>query len=416
MSNTVSSVVPERSRRLSGRLVKLSAVPLVAATALTTAVLGLAPLAASANSASPYVIDVVIPLTGPLQTFGIANEHAIRAAATVINAEGGMVGHKIVIHFTNDKGTPTQAVSIAKGYLSSSTKPNYLYAGNSSPEALAVLPLATAAKVLTMQQAVTKTVDTYHKYPYNFTTAPTTAIGYTTLAQAFKAKGYKKAGILTLATSFGSSEAAHAVTRFKKAGIQSKVVTYAFTALSVTPQLETLQAYGPTVLYYVGFGPGPGHILSDLHTLGWNVPTVGSPAVAATNLKGLVPATVLDKTEVEAFTVEQYVAPAKRSKALKACIAALRRQGPIAIPLYNYTFTYDGVMLLYLAAKQANSITTAKMVSALEHLKTPMTKPYVSFPIEAYSPTKHAITATTKSFTFLREGALITGTLQPFSS
>lgn len=414
MSNVVPSVASPGSQRRS-RL-KWASAPLAAAAALATVAIGLTPMAsASPKAASPYVVDVILPLTGPLQTFGIANEHALKAAATVINGRGGMVGHKITMHFTNDKGTPTQAVSIAKGYLASSTKPNYLYAGNSSPEALAVIPLATAKKVLTMQQAVTKTVDTYHKYPYNFTTAPTTVIGYTTLAKNFQSKGYKKVGILTLSTSFGASEASHAVTRLGKIGIQTKVVTYAFTTLTVTPQLETLQAYGATVVYYVGFGPGPGHILTDLHTLGWNVPTVGSPAVAATNLKTLVPATVLSKTEVEAFTVEQYVTPAKRSKALKTCIAALKRQGPIAIPLYNYTFTYDGLMLLWLAAEQAKSITTAKMVHALEHLVTPKTKPYVSFPVEGYSPTQHAITAKTSSFTFLREGALITGTLHPFS-
>jgi branched-chain amino acid transport system substrate-binding protein len=367
-----------------------------------------------AASSSPYTIDAVVPLTGPLQAYGLAAKNSLLAAASVVNKAGGLDHHRIVVNVANDSGTPTQAVTLVKGELSSSNKPNYIFGGDSSPESLAILPLTTAARVLTIQQTVTATVVTAHKFPYNFSTAPTTAIGYTTLVKSFTTKGYKKVGILVPATTFGSGQASLAEKGLRKAGIAYKVASFAATTLSVTPQLETLQAYDPTVLYYVGYGPVVGHILTDLHTLGWNVPSVGNPAVAATNLKTLVTATVLSKTVVEAFSVAQYIPPAKRSEALRICLAALKQQGPISLPLYNYTFTYDGIMLLSMAVKQAGSITTSKVVAALEHLKQVTPKPYVSFPKEGYSPTKHLITAGLTAFVFLKEGALVTGTLKPY--
>jgi ABC-type branched-subunit amino acid transport system substrate-binding protein len=124
-----------------------------------------------------------------------------------------------------------------------------------------------------------------------------------------------------------------------------------------------------------------------------------------------VPAADLTGIEIEAFSVEKWVPPADRSAAFNDMINALKAQGPIAIPLYVYSFSYDGLQLVALAAKQANSLDAAKISNALEHLKQPAHPAYVSFPDEGYSPTEHSLTATPADFVFLPAGHLVDGML-----
>lgn len=352
----------------------------------------------------------MLGLTGPLQPFGEAGVQSLKAAASVINKSGGILGHKIVINPVDDQGTATAAASAVQGELAG-TPPSAVYAGTSSTEALAMVPLTTTAKVFTFEQAAAATLDDPTKFPYNFSASANTATGYTALGTYLQSKHINKVGILTSADAFGESENQNAVTEFNKLGIQYKTVTYADSAVNLTPELEQLQAYNPGALYFVAFGPSAGYILENLHTLGWKVTTIGSPAVAATDLTTLVPAADLTGIEVEAFSVEQWVAPAKRSTAFNNMISALKAQGPISIPLYVYSFSYDGLQLVALAAKQANSLDAAKISTALEHLKQPAQRPYVSFGVEGYSPTEHSLTATPADFVFLPAGRLVDGML-----
>ncbi len=363
------------------------------------------------TSSKPYKVEIVVGLSGPLQPFGEANVSAMRAAADVINQAGGMNGRQITIEAKDDQGNSTQAVSIVQSVLASSTPPDLLYLGTGSTEALAMVPLTTSAKVLSIEQAAAADLANPSKFPYNFSVSANTESGYEALGSEFQSKGYKKVAILTSGDAFGGSENTNAVNEFKKLGIDYKSVTYDPKAVDLTPQLEQLQAYKPDVLYFVAYGPSAGHIIENLHTLGWNIPTIGSPAVASTNLTSLVPAADLAGIQVEAFRIEQYIAPAQRPANLSAMITALKKQGAIKIPLYVYAFTYDGLQLVHLGVQQAKSTDVAAVTHALENLTQPTDKPYVSFPTESYSATQHSLTATPDDFVFLPEGPLVDGML-----
>jgi branched-chain amino acid transport system substrate-binding protein len=387
-----------------------SAIAIVVAGAMVAACSSSPTPKAASTTKTPYTIDAVLGLTGALQPFGQAGVQSLKAAASVINKSGGILGHKIVIKSFDDQGTATAAASVVQGQLAG-TPPSAFYAGTSSTEALAMVPATTSAKVFSFEQAAAATLDDPTKYPYNFSASANTVTGYEALGTYLQAKHITKVGILTSADAFGESENQNAVTEFNKLGIQYKTVTYADTEVNLTPQLEQLQAYNPGALYFVAFGPSAGYILENLHTLGWKVTTIGSPAVAATDLTTLVPAADLTGIEIEAFSVEKWVPPANRSAAFTAMINALKAQGPIAIPLYVYSFTYDGLQLVALAAKQANSLDAAKISNALEHLKQPAHPAYVSFPDEGYSPTEHSLTASPSDFVFLPAGHLVDGML-----
>jgi branched-chain amino acid transport system substrate-binding protein len=334
----------------------------------------------------------------------------MKAAASVINKQGGILGHEVEFKIFDDQGNASTAVNIVQGQIASSP-PNAFYEGTSSTEALAMVPLTTSAKIFSFEQAAAANLDDPTKYPYNFSTSANTVPGYVALGQYLEAHHLTKVGILTSADAFGESENANAVAEFSKLGIQYKTVSYSVSSVNLTPQLEQLQAYNPDALYFVAFGPSAGYIVEDLHTIGWHVTTIGSPAVAATDLSKLVPAADLQGVDVEAFKVETWVAPSKRPSNLATMINALKAQGPISIPLYVYSFTYDGLQLIALAAKQANSISPAKLSYALEHLRQPSSPPYVSFAKEYYTPTEHSITASPSDFTFLPEGPLVDGML-----
>ncbi|MGH6761533.1 MAG: branched-chain amino acid ABC transporter substrate-binding protein [Phyllobacterium sp.] len=70
-------------------------------------------LALTSFAQADMTIGQIGPLTGPVAAFGLQVKTGVENAAEAINAQGGILGEKVVIKFLDDAGEPKQAVSVA---------------------------------------------------------------------------------------------------------------------------------------------------------------------------------------------------------------------------------------------------------------------------------------------------------------
>jgi branched-chain amino acid transport system substrate-binding protein len=347
----------------------------------------------AAATSSPYRVMIITATSGPAASFGLAEAGGLKAAIASLNQSGGILGHKVVLTVANDQADPTQAVSLLQNAISSGNTPNLVEDGVTSNETLALLPALTQHQILGIGETGSDQIDTPSKYPYAFSLSPVPSTGVQAMisyvAQHFPGK---KVGVLTGNDAVGQSSEATYKQLYQG---NSNVVfgTYVTTAVDQTAALQRMRDQGVQVLILSGFGAQIGYVVKARATIGWNVPVVGDDGVAASALPSLVGAAALNGITVENQSIGVYQPPAQQSPALQALIKGVQAQGPITQTLLLYAFTWDIMQLVNLGAEQAHSITTPAIALALEHLKQPAQKPYVSYNTEAFTTTQHMIVA-----------------------
>jgi branched-chain amino acid transport system substrate-binding protein len=367
----------------------------------------------SASAAkSPFVVVIDTGTTGPYGVNGTDAAQGVEAAANVLNqTQGGILGHKVTVDVLNNQGNPTTAAQLLEQRLASGTKPDLIEPGSISTEGVVEVPIAASAKILSIGTPNDSSLNNPAKYPYEFLMAPSAILPQESLMAYFKAHHYTKAAMIYSTDPYGASVGAAAVQAAKQAGITLATATYQDTDLNMTSQLQKLQASHPQVLYLQGFAAPPGIILQDLYTLGWKIPTIGDLTVAATPV---IPQDA-SKPQEKGLLLQQLqvaVHSSGESTAFKNYIAAMEKFGPITSPLPTTSYEYDSLMLIAQAAKQANSVATPAMASALEHLQQPANPQWVTLSQYIFTPTDHAPTAAISNWVVIPVSPLTNGQYQ----
>jgi branched-chain amino acid transport system substrate-binding protein len=363
----------------------------------------------SGAAKSPFVIVVDTGTTGPFAVNGVAAVRGVEAAANVLNAtEGGILGHKVTVEVLNNQGNMSTAAMLLTQRLATGQKPDMIEPGIISSEGVVEVPIATAAKIISIGDPNDSSLNNPAKYPYEFLMGPNGLLPQESLMSYFKAHNYTRAAIIYSTDAYGASVGAATVQAAKQAGITLVTATYQDTDLNMTAQLQKLQAGHPQVLYLQGFGAPPGIILQDLYTLGWKIPTIGdlttadTPLIAADAHQPQEERLLLQNLKVNVYSPDQ-------SAAVNNFISALRKFGPITTALFQSSFPYDSVMLVAQAAKQANSIATPAVTAALEHLSAPASPPWVSLNAYNFSATSHAPSAALSNWVVVPVSPLANG-------
>ena len=344
----------------------------------------------AAAAKSPFIIVIDTGTTGPYGANGSAAVEGVKAAANVLNAtQGGILGHKVEVQVLDNQGNPTTAATLLNQRLASGTKPDLIEPGSISSEGVVEVPIAAAAKILSIGTPNDSSLNDPAKYPYEFLMAPSAILPQESLMSYFKAHHYTKAAMIYSADAYGASVGTAAIQAAKQADITLTTATYQDTDLNMTSQLQKLQGAHAQVLYVQGFAAPPGIILQDLYTLGWKIPTIGdlttgaTPLIAADASKPQEKGLLLQNLKIGVYSANQ-------PTAVRDYISALQKFGPITSLLNTTSYQYDSVMVAAQAAKQANSIATPAMVSALEHLQQPASPLWVTLNQYLFTPTDHA--------------------------
>ena len=202
----------------------------------------------SVASHEVLTFDVAIAFTGSDAPFGPETMAGCIPAVRLINAAGGVLGHKVRCSSTNTEGDPADAVpAIDKMLATSSGVVGVL--GPSSDEASAVVPILNAASIpmfpVTGQPSFDKST-----YQYFWRTLPADdQLGYAMAAWG-KLKGYTSA-----AAFFGNSVGAQAqvpglVSGYKRLGLTiSPDLAIAYDQPSYRSEIEQILSAHPQAIF-----------------------------------------------------------------------------------------------------------------------------------------------------------------------
>jgi branched-chain amino acid transport system substrate-binding protein len=347
---------------------------------------------AAAGPKTPFNILAIVASSGSLAAVTQSELQGMQAAAKYANAHGGFDGQPVKITVKNDNLDPTTAANLLQAALSSGTKPDMVYAGTTSDEAAALMPILTQNKIFSLQVDVSDDTINPSKNPYAFSVSTRTADFGAEVAAVTKARypNAKKVGIIIGNDVNGSSLLQSEKPNLEKQGYKVVVETYdPANTVNMTPQMEALKAQNPQVLIASGFGAPAGYILKARAQIGWNVPVVGDASFSANPLPSMASASALNQVNVLANDSAVYQPPSKWSAAFKTLYKAVApASGKFEVPFGLYETGWDTIMVAQAAANQAKSFDTTALTNALQNLKT-QSSPLYLIQSYKYTATQH---------------------------
>jgi branched-chain amino acid transport system substrate-binding protein len=181
-----------KSLRVSGALI----VVVVAATSALVAACGSASSTSSPTTggSGSLVVAAFNPFSGPDASFGPEMVVAMRAAANLINANGGVLGHRVSVTGVDTRGDPADAVPAADKMLATTSRLVGIL-GPSSDEALATVPIINNAKIPMMADTGLAAFDK-SPYPYFWRISPADDVKGYAMAIWAKHLGYTRAALV----------------------------------------------------------------------------------------------------------------------------------------------------------------------------------------------------------------------------
>lgn len=391
-----------KSRSCSGPFIRLS---LLAGAAIAAS---FAPASAQIDaSKKPFVMGVVLPMSGPYGQFGLVAERALKVGAKQVNDAGGIMNRKVEILFRDDAGNPGRN-QLAVKELQEDQKVDILYPSVNSVLTLAALPYATERKILTVSGATAAQIGDVSKFPYSFQYSDVASEAAPPMAAAIKKLGGQKVGIL-VSTNPATIVVGDILNDIVPRLYGMTVVGYQkFEASTkdLTPQLQALRDAGADIIAFDGAATDSVRVvMTGMQNLAWKAKVVGEARVLNGDLTQSVPPAVHDQF----FSVNYRAGTRVNGKVpsyMQPIIDELKTHGPINLLAYSTT-QRDLVFLLKWAFEttaKKGPINSDTLRATLESTgQTELPKDMVIIPNPRYSATDH----TTKNADYSKMWSLI---------
>ena len=232
--------------------------------------------AQTADAQGDIPVGVYGALTGDQAAFGTATVQGVRLAVDEINAAGGVLGRKIRLHVEDDQGRPDEAASVVTKLITMNDVIAVI-GENSSSKSLAAAPIAQARGVPMISPSSTNPAVT-EKGDYIFRVCFTDPYQGKALASFVRTQlKLDNAAILVDRKNDYSVGLANVFRReFEAAGGKIALEqSYSGGDTEFRPQLTTIRAARPQVLFIPGFYTDVGQIAIQARDLGIDVPLVG---------------------------------------------------------------------------------------------------------------------------------------------
>jgi ABC-type branched-subunit amino acid transport system substrate-binding protein len=310
------------------RLVALTVVVLVIMTAC-----GSGSASNNANGSTPsnkggqFVIGTVNGLTGQYSSIGNTELNALKVGIKQVNADGGIMGKKVVLVSRDDGSDPAQEL-LAVQDLVSNVKPDLLCPDPISSLALASLPFTSAQKILTMGNGSSPALGDPKNYPYNFTFGDLSSERAIAVVQAVLNTKQTKVGVLYQAASAQTTFAQSFSQLAPTVGLTVVNSVSVGSTTDMTPELAQIRQSGANVLVFDDQAVGQLTVaMTGLQTLGWKVPVYVTPDVVNGDMSKLVPDSV--KSQFHAVDLLISTTAAESRPAVKAWVNAMVKLGPL---------------------------------------------------------------------------------------
>ena len=226
---------------------------------------------------STLTVAAFNPFTGGDAAFGPEMMAGCLAAATAVNAAGGVLSNKVACAAVDTRGDPADAVTAGAKMLAT-TSNLFGVLGPSSDEADATAPLINAAKIPMFADTGEASFDqTKLQYFWRMTPADD-VLGYA-MALYAKQKGYLR-GAAIFGNDVGSQGVVPTLTKGYNA-VGGQIVLNEKIAQgqsSYQPEVEQIIAAHPQVIFTETSPQAASTILEELQQLGHLIPVIGSDA------------------------------------------------------------------------------------------------------------------------------------------
>ncbi|MDM8537517.1 branched-chain amino acid ABC transporter substrate-binding protein [Desulfobacterales bacterium HSG17] len=318
----------------------------------------------TAFGADTIKIGLMAPLTGKWANEGQEMKQVVDLLAEELNAAGGLLGKKVEVISEDDAGDPRQSALAAQRLSTQGISAVVGTYGSSSSEAAQgiydendMIQIVNASTAVRLSEKGLKLF---------FRSCPRDDEQGIVAAKTLIAKGYKKIALLHDNTSYAKGLATEVKHELEKTGVKPVF----FDALTPGEQdynsiLTKLKGTDADVVFFSGYYPEAGLMLSQKKDMGWNVPFIGGDA---TNNPDLIKSA--GKEAAAGFLLTSPPMPSDlAAPEAKAFLDAFKKKhGSLPGSIWS-VLAGDGFKVICEAIKQAKSTDSKKMA---EYMKTKM--------------------------------------------
>jgi branched-chain amino acid transport system substrate-binding protein len=320
----------------------------------------------SGGSTSPIRMVAIVPLSGPAGVYGQQITTPMKLAVAAINAQGGILGRKVVLDVYNTATDPSQAVSDFQEAVQGGTI-NFLVPGLIGSEVAGVLPLANRDDIVAWGTDNTPSWGSTSNFPYYFSSSAGGDASMQSLINYVAAKKPASVGLLFGSDTLGQAEEGVAKSDLQSAGIKiADTESVPLTATDVTPELERLKNSGAQAVIYDVLGSPSFLILQAFHSLDWNVPVYGGIAQSTLPLEGQVSQSVLNSSAGVVYCVEVQGCPDSATQAkVNTFLKKIEAAGVAKADPWLPIVAWDAPWLYKMAAEAAKSVAPKAVANEL---------------------------------------------------
>jgi branched-chain amino acid transport system substrate-binding protein len=236
-------------------------------------------------SAQEYRIGFVSAITGPASSLGVPERDVAVMIQKDLEAAGGITGpdgkkHPVRIFIHDDESKADTTVRLAKKLIAED-RVHVLIASSQSPTSLAVVPVATEAKVPLISMASSHAIVTPAKERFWVFKTPQSNIHVSTHQVTYlKAKGLKKVASLYVNDAFGEDSRRGLASTIKDSGIEVVYEDkFEQADKDMTPQLTRVKASGAQALIVHAIPPSASIVTKQFRDLGLTIPLIHNHGV-----------------------------------------------------------------------------------------------------------------------------------------
>ncbi|WP_292938487.1 ABC transporter substrate-binding protein [Noviherbaspirillum sp.] len=341
--------------------------------ALFFCAISFAPIICFAQDAdnTPLRIGVSGPFSGGSSPMGVSMRNGIHLAVEEINNIGGINGRKVELIERDDEANNDIGAKIAEEF----TQKKVVAAigivntgvGLASIEAYQKARIPLLIAVSTGTSLTKKYAPPAATENYIFRISPTLDLEAKVVVADLKRKGLGKVSVLADTTAYGDAGLKAFQEQAKLADVEvSSVERFKIGEQDMGAQVRHAKGSGAHALVVWGIGPELAVIARNKESLGWKAPMLGSWTFSMRNF-----IEQSGKAGEGALMPQTFIQDLGSSSKNSFLLAYKRvfKTSLIASPM-SAAQGYDGMHLLYLALRQANSTDGTRIKEALENLKS----------------------------------------------
>ncbi len=366
------------------------------------------------DNSHPVKILFVGGFTGPTSKSVNDAKVAMEASIDDVEEHGGIDGRTVKLETLDTTGDPTQAVSVLQRYVTQNAKPDFVVPAISSTEALAMVPLLTREKIVSMNNAANPALNSPNKYPYHFGYSLTSKDLQAALPGRLKEMNVKKLAVITPKDAYGTSIADGLKETLAGTGVELTVEEFNPADLDISVSYQRAISGHPDAVFFEAIGDITQRLVETRLSVGaTNIPTIagfGISSIGGGPADWADPAALKNLT-MEVFRFQKYVPPEQYTDVQKRFFAHMAAHGGLTSNVLTPGLFWDVIQVLAKAANDAGSTDGDAVKKVLESatFKFPELMMYSH---HGYSADDHFPKPTLDDLSFTTPGPMVKGMFQ----